>query len=158
MDSNKVVENIYLLVIVTLVSVLQNAFFAQKVERECKNHNTRTSAFERVSCANRNCMDAYPTFLAVMWCAGLCLSQEPSGITLVGYLTSLVGRIGRLHLNWLISWHHPGLGYRVEVRAVSLFNVSHLANTHRNQFRCVFVIVVLFKHLTVFQQLCFNKF
>ncbi|XP_042071992.1 arachidonate 5-lipoxygenase-activating protein-like isoform X3 [Haplochromis burtoni] len=75
MDSNKVVENIYLLVIVTLVSVLQNAFFAQKVERECKNHNTRTSAFERVSCANRNCMDAYPTFLAVMWCAGLCLSQ-----------------------------------------------------------------------------------
>ncbi|XP_042071991.1 uncharacterized protein LOC121812892 isoform X2 [Haplochromis burtoni] len=51
MDSNKVVENIYLLVIVTLVSVLQNAFFAQKVERECKNHNTRTSAFERVSCA-----------------------------------------------------------------------------------------------------------
>lgn len=27
------------------------AFFAQKVERECKNQNIRTSAFERVSCA-----------------------------------------------------------------------------------------------------------
>lgn len=23
----------------------------------------------------RNCMDTYPTFLAVMWCAGICLSQ-----------------------------------------------------------------------------------
>uniref|UniRef100_A0A3B3BZ79 Arachidonate 5-lipoxygenase-activating protein n=1 Tax=Oryzias melastigma TaxID=30732 RepID=A0A3B3BZ79_ORYME len=67
------VENIYLLVIVTLISVLQNAFFAQKVERECKNENNHTSSFERVSCANRNCMDAYPTFLAVMWCAGVCL-------------------------------------------------------------------------------------
>ncbi|KAF6722179.1 Arachidonate 5-lipoxygenase-activating protein [Oryzias melastigma] len=75
MNSSTAVENIYLLVIVTLISVLQNAFFAQKVERECKNENNHTSSFERVSCANRNCMDAYPTFLAVMWCAGVCLSQ-----------------------------------------------------------------------------------
>ncbi|XP_061786938.1 arachidonate 5-lipoxygenase-activating protein [Nerophis lumbriciformis] len=74
----KVVENIYLLVLVTLLSVLQNAFFALKVEKECKIHNTHTSAFERVSCASRNCMDAYATFLAVMWCAGLCLSQAPA--------------------------------------------------------------------------------
>ncbi|KAG7224576.1 hypothetical protein INR49_011328 [Caranx melampygus] len=75
MDSHEVVKNIYLLVIVTLLSVLQNAFFAQKVERECKSQRSHTSCFERVSCANRNCMDAYPTFLAVMWCAGVCLNQ-----------------------------------------------------------------------------------
>uniref|UniRef100_A0AAQ5XX63 Arachidonate 5-lipoxygenase-activating protein n=1 Tax=Amphiprion ocellaris TaxID=80972 RepID=A0AAQ5XX63_AMPOC len=81
-----VVENIYLLVIVTLVSVLQNVFFAQKVERECKSHHSHTSAFERVSCANRNCMDAYPTFLAVMWCAGLCLSQAPAAFAGIIYL------------------------------------------------------------------------
>ncbi|XP_030581633.1 arachidonate 5-lipoxygenase-activating protein [Archocentrus centrarchus] len=86
MDSSKVVENIYLLVIVTLISVLQNVSFAQKVERECKNQNIRTSAFERVSCANRNCMDAYPTFLAVMWCAGLCLSQAPAAFAGIIYL------------------------------------------------------------------------
>ncbi|XP_077962685.1 arachidonate 5-lipoxygenase-activating protein isoform X1 [Gasterosteus aculeatus] len=71
-----VVEHIYLLVIVTLISVLQNAFFALKVEKEGNSKNIPTSVFERVRCANRNCMDAYPTFLAVMWCAGLCLNQE----------------------------------------------------------------------------------
>ncbi|KAG8007999.1 Arachidonate 5-lipoxygenase-activating protein [Nibea albiflora] len=86
MDSFIVVENIYLLVIITLISVLQNAFFAQKVERECNGQNTNTSAFERVSCANRNCMDAYPTFLAVMWCAGLCLSQAPAAFAGFIYL------------------------------------------------------------------------
>lgn len=32
------------------VSVLE-VFFAQKVERECKNQKTHTSTFERVSCA-----------------------------------------------------------------------------------------------------------
>ncbi|XP_058483832.1 arachidonate 5-lipoxygenase-activating protein [Solea solea] len=83
MDSNTVVENIYLLVVVTLVSVLQNAFFAQKVERESHTH---TPCTDRVSCANRNCMDAYPTFLAVMWCAGLCLSQAPAAFAGIIYL------------------------------------------------------------------------
>nr|XP_020476093.1 arachidonate 5-lipoxygenase-activating protein [Monopterus albus] len=86
MDSNKVMENIYLLVTVTLISAIQNAFFAQKVERECTSHKTQTSASERVSCANRNCMDAYPTFLAVMWCAGLCLSQAPAAFAGIIYL------------------------------------------------------------------------
>ncbi|XP_059208163.1 arachidonate 5-lipoxygenase-activating protein [Centropristis striata] len=79
---NVVVENIYLLVVVTLISVLQNAFFALKVERQ----SLSSAAFERVSCANRNCMDAYPTFLAVMWCGGLCLSQAPAAFAGIIYL------------------------------------------------------------------------
>ncbi|XP_060911042.1 arachidonate 5-lipoxygenase-activating protein isoform X1 [Labrus mixtus] len=86
MDSSIVVENIYLLVIVTLISVLQNAFFALKVEKECIRQNVQTSAFERVSCANRNCMDAYSTFLAVMWCAGVCLNQAPAAFAGIIYL------------------------------------------------------------------------
>ncbi|XP_074528689.1 arachidonate 5-lipoxygenase-activating protein [Halichoeres trimaculatus] len=86
MDSSVVVENIYLLVIVTLISVLQNAFFALKVEKECTSQTTQTSAFERVSCANRNCMDAYPTFLAVMWCAGVCLNQVSAAFAGIIYL------------------------------------------------------------------------
>ncbi|KAM6983660.1 arachidonate 5-lipoxygenase-activating protein [Tautogolabrus adspersus] len=86
MDSRIVVENIYLLVIVTLISVLQNAFFALKVEKECNRKNVQTSAFERVSCANRNCMDAYSTFLAVMWCAGVCLNQAPAAFAGIIYL------------------------------------------------------------------------
>ncbi|KAM4619916.1 arachidonate 5-lipoxygenase-activating protein [Polymixia lowei] len=79
-----VVEHIYLLVIVTIISVFQNAFFAQKVERAGKTNNS--SAFERVSCANRNCMDSYTTFLAVMWCAGLCLRQAPAAFAGIVYL------------------------------------------------------------------------
>ncbi|XP_006643085.1 arachidonate 5-lipoxygenase-activating protein [Lepisosteus oculatus] len=87
-----ILENVYLLVIVTLLSVLQNAFFAQKVEQECKTHNSRsflrpgTPAFERVYCANQNCMDAYPTFLAVLWCAGICCSQAPAAFSGLMYL------------------------------------------------------------------------
>ncbi|TWW74605.1 arachidonate 5-lipoxygenase-activating protein isoform X1 [Takifugu rubripes] len=81
-----VVENIYLLVIITLLSVLQNVFFALKVEKECNGPNSKAEAFERVSCANRNCMDTYPTFLAVMWCAGLCLSQAPAAFAGIIYL------------------------------------------------------------------------
>lgn len=67
-----VVENIYLLVIVTLISVLQNGekrpldgdssvsltygfvfsvFFALKVEKECNHQSSNAPAFERVSCA-----------------------------------------------------------------------------------------------------------
>ncbi|KAL0994842.1 hypothetical protein UPYG_G00127950 [Umbra pygmaea] len=94
-----VVEHIFLLVIVTLISVLQNAFFATKVEREGKVQNTKTAAFKRVSCANRNCMDSYPTFLAVMWCAGLCLNQAPAAFAGVIYLVArqkyFVGYMGQ---------------------------------------------------------------
>ncbi|KAJ8342641.1 hypothetical protein SKAU_G00325690 [Synaphobranchus kaupii] len=81
-----VMENIFLLVLVTLLSAVQNVFFAQKVEREGKTGNSKTAAFERVSCANRNCMDAYPTFIAVMWCAGICLSQVPAAFAGLMYL------------------------------------------------------------------------
>ncbi|XP_055738275.1 arachidonate 5-lipoxygenase-activating protein-like [Salvelinus fontinalis] len=90
-----VVEHIFLLVLVTLISVLQNAFFATKVEREGKEHHANTSAFER----NRNCMDSYPTFLAVMWCAGLCLNQAPAAFAGLVYLVArqkyFVGYMGQ---------------------------------------------------------------
>ncbi|XP_057177911.1 arachidonate 5-lipoxygenase-activating protein [Triplophysa rosa] len=83
-----VLENIFLLVLVTLLSVVQNAFFALKVEKQCTGSNSKqhSAAFERLSCATRNCMDTYPTFLAVMWCAGICLSQAPAAFAGVIYL------------------------------------------------------------------------
>uniref|UniRef100_A0A673Y1L2 Arachidonate 5-lipoxygenase-activating protein n=1 Tax=Salmo trutta TaxID=8032 RepID=A0A673Y1L2_SALTR len=75
------------------------SFFATKVEREGKEHHNNTSAFERVSCANRNCMDSYPTFLAVMWCAGLCLNQAPAAFAGLVYLVArqkyFVGYMGQ---------------------------------------------------------------
>ncbi|XP_073769703.1 arachidonate 5-lipoxygenase-activating protein isoform X1 [Danio rerio] len=82
-----VMDNIFLLVLVTLLSVVQNVFFALKVEKECTGHQSkRSAAFERLSCAKRNCMDTYPTFLAVLWCAGICLSQAPAAFAGILYL------------------------------------------------------------------------
>ncbi|XP_070095330.1 arachidonate 5-lipoxygenase-activating protein isoform X1 [Equus przewalskii] len=75
------VGNVVLLAIVTLISVIQNGFFAHKVEHESKTQNGRsfqrtgTLAFERVYTANQNCVDAYPTFLVMLWSAGLLCSQ-----------------------------------------------------------------------------------
>ncbi|XP_058041428.1 arachidonate 5-lipoxygenase-activating protein [Ahaetulla prasina] len=82
---------IVLLVIVTLLSVIQNAFFASKVEQESKSNTSKTnqccpSAFDRVFIANQNCRDAYPTFLAVLWCAGLLCSQAPAAFAGLMYL------------------------------------------------------------------------
>ncbi|KTF90338.1 hypothetical protein cypCar_00014246 [Cyprinus carpio] len=83
-----VMDNIFLLVLVTLLSVVQNVFFALKVEKECTGQQPKhnSAAFERLSCANRNCMDTYPTFLAVLWCAGICLSQAPAAFAGIIYL------------------------------------------------------------------------
>ncbi|XP_034266871.1 arachidonate 5-lipoxygenase-activating protein [Pantherophis guttatus] len=82
---------IVLLVIVTLLSVIQNAFFASKVEQESKSIKGKTnlccpSAFDRVFTANQNCRDAYPTFLAVLWCAGLLCNQVPAAFAGLMYL------------------------------------------------------------------------
>uniref|UniRef100_A0A8D0CBG3 Arachidonate 5-lipoxygenase-activating protein n=1 Tax=Salvator merianae TaxID=96440 RepID=A0A8D0CBG3_SALMN len=88
----EVVGCFVLLVIVTLLSVVQNAFFASKVEQESKSctskivHRGGSTAFERVFTANQNIRDAYPTFLAVLWCAGLLCSQVPAAFAGLMYL------------------------------------------------------------------------
>ncbi|OWK00657.1 ALOX5AP [Cervus elaphus hippelaphus] len=67
-------------------------FFAHKVEHESKTHNGRsfqrtgTLAFERVYTANQNCVDAYPTFLVMLWSAGLLCSQVPAAFAGLMYL------------------------------------------------------------------------
>ncbi|XP_019380808.1 PREDICTED: arachidonate 5-lipoxygenase-activating protein [Crocodylus porosus] len=87
---HEIVGGFVLLAIVTLLSVIQNAFFASKVEHESKSYNgktlQRTGAFERVFTANQNCEHAYPTFLAVLWCAGLLCSQVPAAFAGLMYL------------------------------------------------------------------------
>uniref|UniRef100_A0A3B4YHN7 Arachidonate 5-lipoxygenase-activating protein n=1 Tax=Seriola lalandi dorsalis TaxID=1841481 RepID=A0A3B4YHN7_SERLL len=79
MDSHEVVKNIYLLVIVTLLSVLQNGENIQEGASVTNNNHVCVSS-------SRNCMDAYPTFLAVMWCAGVCLNQAPAAFAGIIYL------------------------------------------------------------------------
>ncbi|OCT96050.1 arachidonate 5-lipoxygenase-activating protein [Xenopus laevis] len=88
----EIVENIVLLAVVTLISVIQNVSFAFKVENESKNQQSKSFqrtgslAFEKVYTANQNCIDAYPTFLAVLWCAGLLCSQVPAAFAGLIYL------------------------------------------------------------------------
>ncbi|KAM5181321.1 arachidonate 5-lipoxygenase-activating protein [Mantella aurantiaca] len=88
----EILGEIVLLVIVTLISVIQNVFFAFKVENESKNQHSKSfqrtgsPAFEKVYTANQNCIDAYPTFLAVLWCAGLLCSQAPAAFAGLMYL------------------------------------------------------------------------
>ncbi|XP_069828170.1 arachidonate 5-lipoxygenase-activating protein [Dendropsophus ebraccatus] len=88
----EIVGNIVLLVIVTLISVIQNIFFAFKVENESKNQHSKSFqrtgslAFEKVYTANQNCIDAYPTFLAVLWCGGVLCSQAPAAFAGLMYL------------------------------------------------------------------------
>ncbi|NXT52722.1 AL5AP protein, partial [Pluvianellus socialis] len=68
------------------------AFFASKVEHESKHCNGKgfqrpgSSAFDRVYTANQNCGHAYPTFLAMLWCAGLLCSQAPAAFAGLMYL------------------------------------------------------------------------
>ncbi|XP_063300944.1 arachidonate 5-lipoxygenase-activating protein [Pelobates fuscus] len=84
--------DIALLTIVTLISVIQNVSFAFKVENESKNQQSKIfqrtgcPAFEKVYTANQNCIDAYPTFLAVLWCAGIFCSQGPAAFAGLMYL------------------------------------------------------------------------
>ncbi|KAM6288500.1 arachidonate 5-lipoxygenase-activating protein [Spheniscus humboldti] len=84
--------SIALLAIVTLISVVQNAFFASKVEHESKHCNGKgfqrpgSSAFDRVYTANQNCGHTYPTFLAMLWCAGLLCSPAPAAFAGLMYL------------------------------------------------------------------------
>ncbi|XP_007666688.1 arachidonate 5-lipoxygenase-activating protein isoform X1 [Ornithorhynchus anatinus] len=70
----------------------ERGFFAHKVEHESKSQNGRsfqrtgTLAFERVYTANQNCIDAYPTFLVMLWSAGLLCSQVPAAFAGLMYL------------------------------------------------------------------------
>ncbi|KAI2659623.1 Arachidonate 5-lipoxygenase-activating protein [Labeo rohita] len=74
-----VMDNIFLLVLVTLLSVVQNVFFALKVEKECTGQHSKQQsiAFERLSCANilRNFMSKLHGYVphisgstVVRWC------------------------------------------------------------------------------------------
>ncbi|CAL9685217.1 unnamed protein product [Knipowitschia caucasica] len=98
MDYN-IVENIYLLAIITVLSVLQNVFLSLKVEKGCTSQTTHPAAIERLTCAYRNCMDSYPTFMGVMWCAGICLNQAPAAFSGLLYLVVrhkyLIGYMGQ---------------------------------------------------------------
>uniref|UniRef100_A0AAY4EJI8 Arachidonate 5-lipoxygenase-activating protein n=1 Tax=Denticeps clupeoides TaxID=299321 RepID=A0AAY4EJI8_9TELE len=87
--NTEIMENIYLLVLVTLLSVMQNGKYSDFTPVMSKRSLRR----------KRNCMDLYPTFLAIMWCAGICLSQAAAAFAGLMYLFSrqkyFVGYMGQ---------------------------------------------------------------
>ncbi|KAM4701099.1 arachidonate 5-lipoxygenase-activating protein [Discoglossus pictus] len=89
---HEILEHLVWLAVITLISVIQNISFAFKVEHESKNQHSKSfqrtgsPSFEKVYTANQNCIDAYPTFLAVLWCAGVLCSQAPAAFAGLLYL------------------------------------------------------------------------
>uniref|UniRef100_A0A3B3Z7V9 Uncharacterized protein n=1 Tax=Periophthalmus magnuspinnatus TaxID=409849 RepID=A0A3B3Z7V9_9GOBI len=85
MDTCNIVENIYLLAIITALSVLQNAGDCFIVS--CGNAIlVCCNLCSYLYFLSRNCVDSYPTFMAVMWCAGVCLNQAPAAFAGLLYL------------------------------------------------------------------------
>ncbi|XP_007889481.1 arachidonate 5-lipoxygenase-activating protein [Callorhinchus milii] len=88
MDSD-IQDDVVLLGIVTLLSALQNVFFAYKVEIESKMMTAKSSqrsGFDRVSIANHNCIEVYPTFIVLLWSAGVFCTQAPAAFAGLLYL------------------------------------------------------------------------
>ncbi|XP_072332062.1 arachidonate 5-lipoxygenase-activating protein [Scyliorhinus torazame] len=81
-----ILDNVIFLGTVTVLSALQNVFFAYTVQNESVHKRAGHTAFDRVNVANHNCVDVYPTFLALMWTAGLFCSQAPAAFAGLLYL------------------------------------------------------------------------
>ncbi|XP_078078351.1 arachidonate 5-lipoxygenase-activating protein [Mustelus asterias] len=81
-----ILDNVIFLGTVTVLSALQNVFFAYRVQNESLHKRSGQTAFERVSVANHNCIEVYSTFLALLWTAGLFCSQAPAAFAGLLYL------------------------------------------------------------------------
>uniref|UniRef100_UPI00398E4F43 arachidonate 5-lipoxygenase-activating protein n=1 Tax=Pristiophorus japonicus TaxID=55135 RepID=UPI00398E4F43 len=81
-----ILDNVIFLGTITVLSALQNVFFAYQLQNESIQKRSAHTAFDRVSVANHNCMEVYPTFLALLWTAGLFCSQAPAAFAGLLYL------------------------------------------------------------------------
>ncbi|XP_069747671.1 arachidonate 5-lipoxygenase-activating protein isoform X2 [Narcine bancroftii] len=79
-------DDVIFLGAVTVLSALQNVFFAYTVQNESVQKRPANTAFDRVSVASHNCIEVYPTFLALLWTAGLFCSQAPAAFAGLLYL------------------------------------------------------------------------
>ncbi|XP_041055514.1 arachidonate 5-lipoxygenase-activating protein [Carcharodon carcharias] len=81
-----ILDNVIFLGTVTVLSALQNVFFAYRVQNESLQKRSGQTAFDRVNVANHNCIEVYPTFLVLLWTAGLFCSQAPAAFAGLLYL------------------------------------------------------------------------
>uniref|UniRef100_A0A8D0DUV4 Leukotriene C4 synthase n=1 Tax=Salvator merianae TaxID=96440 RepID=A0A8D0DUV4_SALMN len=109
-------HQIALLAVVTILGVLQQAYFVMQVisvRRKCKVSPPVTSGppeFERVFRAQVNCAENFPTFLSLLWVAGIFSHQVLAaffGLIYLcarcqyfsGYARSAEARLGPLYIS-----------------------------------------------------------
>ncbi|XP_066445829.1 leukotriene C4 synthase-like [Eleutherodactylus coqui] len=114
-------HDIVLLGAVTLLGVLEQAFFALQVIAARRKYNVsppNTSGppdFERVFRAQVNCTEYFPLFLAVLWLSGIFFHQGTAAACGVlylyaryryftGYRRSSQGRLAPMYLNAGVLW------------------------------------------------------
>ncbi|XP_067423325.1 leukotriene C4 synthase-like [Emydura macquarii macquarii] len=119
-------EQIALLAAVTVLGVLEQAYFALQViyaRRQYKVSPPGTAGppeFERVFRAQANCSEYFPIFVSVLWVAGLFFQQGVAAVCgllylyaryqyFQGYALSAQGRLGPMYFSAKILWILIGL-------------------------------------------------
>ncbi|KAM4748757.1 leukotriene C4 synthase-like [Rhinophrynus dorsalis] len=119
-------HDIVLLGAVTLLAVLEQAYFSLKVIEARRKYGVsppNTSGppeFERVFRAQINCSEYFPMFMAVLWLAGIFFHQGTAALCgllylfaryryFQGYCTSSKDRLGPMYLNAGVLWLLIGL-------------------------------------------------
>ncbi|XP_078097870.1 microsomal glutathione S-transferase 2 [Mustelus asterias] len=104
------VEDSVLLAAVSLISAVQQAYFAKQVGNARMKYKiappsvTGSPDFERIFRAQQNSIEFYPLFLVVLWTSGLFFNQEVASVFgcvylfgrhvyFIGYAESTKGRI-----------------------------------------------------------------
>ncbi|XP_067881076.1 microsomal glutathione S-transferase 2 [Heterodontus francisci] len=83
-----------LLAAVSLLSAMQQAYFAKRVGDARKKYKvipplvTGSADFERIFRAQQNSIEFYPLFLVVLWTSGLYFNQEIASVFGLAYLIS----------------------------------------------------------------------
>ncbi|XP_056372996.1 leukotriene C4 synthase isoform X2 [Hyla sarda] len=119
-------HNIVLLGAVTLLGVLEQAYFSLQVIAARRKYSvsppctTGPPEFERVFRAQVNCIEYFPLFLAVLWLSGIFFHQGTAAACGVlylfaryryfkGYSVSPQGRLTPMYLNAGVLWFMIGL-------------------------------------------------
>ncbi|XP_014343545.1 leukotriene C4 synthase-like [Latimeria chalumnae] len=119
-------QHIAFLATVTIVGVLEQAFFFLQVIYARRKYSVSPPTFmgppefERIVRAQMNCSEYFPIFLAVLWVAGLFFNQAVASCCgllyvyfryryFVGYSRSAQERLGPVYFSALLLWILIGL-------------------------------------------------
>ncbi|XP_030428711.1 leukotriene C4 synthase-like isoform X1 [Gopherus evgoodei] len=119
-------DQIALLAAVTVLGVLEQAYFALQVIYARRKYNVSPPdtagppEFERVFRAQANCSEYFPIFVSVLWVAGIFFQQGVAAVCgllylyaryqyFQGYRLSARGRLGPMYFSAKVLWILIGL-------------------------------------------------